>query len=92
MRELSLKPVLLKRHALAGASVTILPGVTMGECSCAGAGSLVVKDIPDGEIHGGVPAKYLKKRSFKLLEMEAMYRKGLSDGTYECPFCRTLEE
>jgi dTDP-4-amino-4,6-dideoxy-D-glucose acyltransferase len=88
MREFSWKPVLLKKHALAGASVTILPGVTMGECSCAGAGSLVTRDIPDGEIHGGVPARFLKKRSFRMLELEEQYRRGLADGTYPCPFCR----
>ncbi len=90
MREFAWKPVLLKKHALAGASVTILPGVTMGECSCAGAGSLVVRDIPDGEMHVGIPAKYLKKRSFRMLELERRYREGLADGTYPCGFCRDL--
>jgi serine acetyltransferase len=63
----------------------------MGECSCAGAGSLVVRDIPDGEIHGGVPAKFLKKRSFRMLQLEEQYRKGLADGKYGCPHCRIGE-
>ncbi len=88
MRSMLMTPVLLRKHALAGASVTIMPGVTMGECSCAGAGSLVVKDIPPGEIHVGVPARFLKKRSMRMLELERRYREGLADGTYGCPFCR----
>ncbi len=35
----------------------------IGNYSIAGASSLVTKDIPDGEIHVGVPSKFLKKVS-----------------------------
>lgn len=35
----------------------------IGNYAIAGASSLVTKDIPDGEIHVGIPAKFLKKVS-----------------------------
>jgi acetyltransferase-like isoleucine patch superfamily enzyme len=35
-------------------------GVTIGSNSIIGAGSLVLKDVPSGELHAGVPAKKIK--------------------------------
>ena len=35
--------------------------VTMGDYAVAGAGALVLKDIPAGEIHVGFPAKFSRK-------------------------------
>lgn len=46
-----------------GRGVTLLPGVTVGEGSVIGANSLVNKSIPENEIWGGVPARFLKIRS-----------------------------
>ncbi len=43
-----------------GSSVTILCGVTIGEKAMIGAGSVVLKDVPAGEIWAGNPAKKLK--------------------------------
>lgn len=40
---------------------TVLAGRKIGNYSVAGANSLITKDIPEGEIHIGTPAKYLKK-------------------------------
>ncbi|CAN5352766.1 acyltransferase [soil metagenome] len=45
-----------------GASVTILPGVTLGEGSVIGACSLVTKDTEPWTIYKGIPAKPFKKR------------------------------
>lgn len=42
-----------------GARTIIMPGVTIGNDVIVGAGSLVTKSIPSGEIWGGVPAKYI---------------------------------
>lgn len=39
----------------------VLEKRTIGDYAIAGASSLVTKDIPDGEIHVGIPAKFLKK-------------------------------
>lgn len=54
-------PVLIKRGAFIGAHSIVLKGVTIGIESVIGAGSVVTKDIPDGEIWGGNPARFIKK-------------------------------
>ncbi len=43
-----------------GARVTILGGVTIGNSSIIGAGSLVNKDVPANTIYAGVPAKLIR--------------------------------
>lgn len=43
-----------------GARVTILGGVTVGNGSIIGAGSLVNKDVPANTIYAGVPAKLIR--------------------------------
>lgn len=40
--------------------------VTVGRCSMIGMGAVAVKSIPDGEIHCGVPAKFMKKNIKRL--------------------------
>ena len=40
---------------------TILPGVTIGDNSVIGAGSVVVKDIPENVFAAGAPAKVIRK-------------------------------
>lgn len=47
----------IKKGASIGANATLLPGVTVGENSMIGAGSVVTKDIPDNVIAYGNPAK-----------------------------------
>lgn len=54
-------PVRIKKGAFVGADTLILKGVTIGEKSIIGAGAVVTKDIPDGEIWAGNPARYIKK-------------------------------
>jgi UDP-2-acetamido-3-amino-2,3-dideoxy-glucuronate N-acetyltransferase len=56
-----LQKTLIKRNASIGAASTILGGVTIGENSMVGAGSLVTKDIPDNELWLGSPAKFIRK-------------------------------
>ncbi|APA66415.1 hypothetical protein YQ22_14950 [Maribacter sp. 1_2014MBL_MicDiv] len=56
-----MKKVTLKDHCFIGAYSIILKGVTVGERSIVGAGSVVTKSIPDDEIWGGNPAKFIKK-------------------------------
>lgn len=57
------KPVILKDNCFIGAHSIILKGTTIGEKSIVGAGSVVTKNIPDGEIWGGNPAMFIKKIS-----------------------------
>jgi acetyltransferase-like isoleucine patch superfamily enzyme len=54
------KPIVIKNNAWIGASATILPGITVGENSIVGAGSIVTKDVPDNTMVAGNPAKYMK--------------------------------
>ena len=54
-------PVRIKKGAFIGAHCIILKGVTIGESSIIGAGAVVTKDVPDGEIWGGNPAGFLRK-------------------------------
>lgn len=55
------KPILIKEGAFIGAHSIILKGVTIGKHSIVGAGSVVTKDIPDGEVWAGNPAHFIKR-------------------------------
>ena len=52
----------VKKGASIGSNATILAGVTIGENSLVGAGSVVTKDVPNNTIVVGNPAKILKNR------------------------------
>jgi UDP-2-acetamido-3-amino-2,3-dideoxy-glucuronate N-acetyltransferase len=56
-----LQKTLIKKYASIGGGVTILGGITIGENTMIGAGSVVTKDIPDNELWYGNPAKFVKK-------------------------------
>lgn len=43
-----------------GANATILPGVTIGKGCVIAAGAVVTKDVPDHQLHGGIPAHFIK--------------------------------
>lgn len=60
--ELKIEPVVFENFANTGASVTILPGVTLREGSVIGANSLVTKDTEPWTIYVGSPARAIKKR------------------------------
>ena len=53
-------PINIGNYAFIGANCIICKGVTIGDKSMIAAGSVVVKDIPQGEIWGGNPAKFIK--------------------------------
>lgn len=52
---------LVKRRASIGANATVMCGVTIGENSIVGAGSVVTKDVPPNTVVAGVPAKVIRK-------------------------------
>lgn len=55
------KPVRLGRNVWVGANATILPGVSIGDNSIIGAGSVVTKDVGPDTIVVGNPARVLRK-------------------------------
>ncbi len=54
-------PTLVKKGASVGSAVTILCGVTIGQGAVVGAGSVVTKDVPDGAVVAGNPARLLRQ-------------------------------
>jgi UDP-2-acetamido-3-amino-2,3-dideoxy-glucuronate N-acetyltransferase len=58
----TLETTLVKRRAAVGTGAVILPGVTIGIGATVGAGAVVTKDVPDGVIVVGNPARQLSSR------------------------------
>jgi len=59
--------ITIKKCASIGANATLLPGITVGEYSMVGAGSVVTKDVPPGTVVVGNPAvivRYIGNDSF----------------------------
>jgi UDP-2-acetamido-3-amino-2,3-dideoxy-glucuronate N-acetyltransferase len=56
-----LQRTVIKKNASIGAAAVILGGVTIGENTMIGAGSVVTKDIPANELWVGNPAKFVRK-------------------------------
>lgn len=52
------QPPIVKRGSIIGGGSTIIPGVIIGFRAVVGAASNVTKDIPDGEVWCGNPAKF----------------------------------
>ena len=63
------KPVEIGAHCIIGTGSTLLPGVTLGEGCSVGAMSLINKSLPAWGIYAGIPARLLRPRSRKLLEL-----------------------
>ncbi len=55
------KPVEISDNVWIGGNSIICPGVKIGKNSVIGAGSVVVKDIPEGVLAAGNPCKVIKK-------------------------------
>lgn len=56
-----LSKTVIKKGASIGANATILCGITIGEKAMIGAGSIVTKDVPAGELWYGNPARCIRK-------------------------------
>jgi UDP-2-acetamido-3-amino-2,3-dideoxy-glucuronate N-acetyltransferase len=50
-------PTRVKRGASIGSGAVILAGVTIGEDALVGAGAVVTRNVPDGKIAKGIPAR-----------------------------------
>ena len=54
-------PVRIGRNCWLGAGVIVMPGVTIGDNTVIGAGSVVTKDIPSGVVAVGNPCRVLRQ-------------------------------
>ncbi len=70
-------PVHIGRICWLGAGVIVLPGITIGDGSVIGAGSIVTKDIPAGVVAVGNPARVL--RPINEHDREVYFRGNLID-------------
>lgn len=56
----NLEGVTVARGAAVGAGAVLLPGVRIGEGALVGAGAVVVRDVPDGAVVVGNPARVVR--------------------------------
>jgi acetyltransferase-like isoleucine patch superfamily enzyme len=75
-KNVQIAKVVLGKHVIVGAGAVILPGCEIGEGSSIGALSLVTKSLEPWGVYFGTPAKRLKARSQKLLELEQQLRQS----------------
>ena len=61
LETISTSPVLIDDNVFIGTRSIICKGVHIGKNSIVAAGSVVVKNIPENEVWGGNPAKFIKK-------------------------------
>lgn len=63
-------PVTIGKHAIIGSGTVILPGLSIEDGVAVGALSLVTKNCEAFGVYLGVPAKKIKERKRKLLDLE----------------------
>lgn len=55
-------PISIGNDVWIGCHAIVLPGVTIGDHAVIGAGAVVARDVPAGEVWGGVPAKKISEK------------------------------
>jgi len=60
-KQVRTSPIKIGDYAFIGGNSIILKGVTIGKNSIIAAGSVVTRYVPDNEVWGGNPAKFIKK-------------------------------
>jgi dTDP-4-amino-4,6-dideoxy-D-glucose acyltransferase len=70
--------VRIGKYVQVGSGSIVMPGVNLGEGAVVAAMSFVKGECKPWEIYGGVPAKFLKKRSEKAKDLACKFLKTLS--------------
>jgi acetyltransferase-like isoleucine patch superfamily enzyme len=65
MQRVERKRTTLEPYSCVLVNAVVLPGVTLGEGAVLAAGAVATKDIPPWEVWGGVPARFMFKRTPK---------------------------
>lgn len=60
------RPITIGHHCWVGTGAIILQGVTIGDGAVVAAGAVVTKDVLPYTVVGGVPARKIRDRNFKL--------------------------
>ena len=68
--------IILKKHVIIGSTCVIMPNIILEEGVAVGALSFVNKGLKEWGIYSGNPAKFLKQRSKKMLELEKYFKKS----------------
>jgi acetyltransferase-like isoleucine patch superfamily enzyme len=63
--DLTPAPIRVGRKVWFGASVTVVPGVTIGDGAIVAAGAVVTTDVPSDAVVAGVPARVIRTTGFR---------------------------
>ena len=75
MHSWSVRSVRIGKNCWLGANVVICPGVTVGDNSVIGAGSVVTRDIPENSVAAGNPCRVLREIGERDMEYYCRDRK-----------------
>jgi galactoside O-acetyltransferase len=75
-------PVILNRYVQIGAGCVILPNVIINEGVAVGSMSLIKKSLKEWSIYAGIPAKFIKTRSKKILEISKISNDDVCNPMY----------
>ena len=70
-------PVVVGKGVWIGMNVTVNPGVNIGDFCILASNAVVTRDVPEGEVWGGVPAKKIASRDILKLRTLAAENKWL---------------
>lgn len=70
------KKIILKDFCQVGANSIIMPGVVFNTGAVCGCFSYIKKDLEEWTINAGIPAKKIKNREKKMLELEVQFTNG----------------
>lgn len=68
----SATPVIVEDNVLIGANAVVIEGVRIGKGSVVAAGSIVLSDVPENVVVGGVPARVLKQKDEQTVSKTAL--------------------